>query len=92
MPDVKALLAFALVTGSAWAGESESTTLAAGYASAFQNLGRSSAQITYVTESTTETIRGVRHIEAFGGVIAIRTRAGTREILDPARIVRISVE
>ncbi|MDX2080977.1 MAG: hypothetical protein SFU53_09355 [Terrimicrobiaceae bacterium] len=89
---MKAFLAFALLTGSAWAGDSESTTLAAGYAAAFRTLDRPTAQITYVTESTTETIRGVRQIEAHAGVVAIRTRSGTREILDPARIVRISAE
>ena len=71
---------------------SESGDLAAGYAAAFHCLDRSVVSIVYLGPDRSETIIGVKDVQAFGGVVAIRTRAGAREILDPARIVRMTAD
>ena len=82
------LLAAAAFLPTALAQTSDSRDLAAGYATAFQQMGRSKAAIVYLTANATEVVE-VREILAFGGVVRVRTVDGRHEILDPARIVRI---
>ena len=86
------LLGVVVLGTTAEASGSESESLAAGYAAAFAQLGSSRARIVYVTESATEVIHDVKEIQAWGGVVMIRRVGGKRELLDPARIVRIAAE
>ncbi|MFZ4774507.1 MAG: hypothetical protein ACOYM3_04045 [Terrimicrobiaceae bacterium] len=70
----------------------ESVALAAGYAQAFQCVGKSTISISYTDAARNEVIRGVHEISAHGGVLLIKMRGGASQILDLARIVKITID
>ena len=70
----------------------ESVVLAAGYAQAFQATGKLAISITYTGAAQNEEIRAVRSISAYGGVLLIKMRDGSAQILDPARIVKMAAD
>ncbi len=72
------------------AAEAESVVLATGYATAFQQIARPTASIIYLNEADSEVISNIRDVTASGGVLVVRLRDGTRQALDPARIVRMT--
>ena len=89
------LCAFCLILATlslANADVSESVALSAGYAQAFLASGKPSISIFYTNASQTEEIRGIRSVEAYGGVILVKMRSGGSQILDPARIVKMETE
>lgn len=45
--------------------------------------------IVYLNGNDAEIIKDVTEIKSFGGVLLIKGYAGARQILDPARIVKI---
>lgn len=70
----------------------ESVSLAVGYAQAFQATGKSTISISYTGAAQNEEIRSVRAISAYGGVLLIKMRDGSSQILDPARIVKMAAD
>jgi len=83
----------ALATASfAGAEVPESVALAAGYAQAFSCMGKATVSITYTDAVQTEVIRGVHTLSAHGGVLLIKVRGGASQILDPARVVKITTD
>lgn len=72
--------------------DSESVALAFGYAQAFEAARKSPATIFYVDSVQTDEIRGVTGVSAHGGVVLVRLRGGASRILDPARIVKMSMD
>jgi len=69
----------------------ESAALAAGYAQAFEAARKSSVSISYLGDTQTETIRA-HSVSAHGGVLLVRFRGGAGQILDPARIVKMTFD
>ena len=70
----------------------ESVALAVGYAQAFQATGKLTISISYTDAAQNEEIRGVRSMSAYGGVLLIKMRDGSSQILDPARIVKMAAD
>lgn len=70
----------------------ESEVLASGYAQAFQETGKSTISVLYAGAAGTEEIRGIRKMTAFGGVLLIEFRIGAKQILDPARIIKMTID
>lgn len=70
----------------------DSVALASGYAQAFEASGKSTVAVCYIDEPGNEVIRDVRSITAYGGVLLIKVRGGAGQILDPARIVKMSFD
>ena len=70
----------------------ESAVLASGYAQAFQESGKSMISVLYTGAEGTEEIRGIRRMTAFGGVLLVEFRIGARQILDPARIIKMTID
>ena len=70
----------------------ESVALAAGYAQAFQATGKWAASIFYTDAVQNEEIRGIRSMTAYGGVLLVKMRNGSSQILDPARIVKMTTD
>jgi len=84
-------LAALLVTGSLQAGDVvDGAALASGYAQAFQCSGRSTVAIIYQGPLQTETIKDISEIKSFGGVLLVKGYAGSRQILDATRVVKIT--
>jgi hypothetical protein len=48
--------------------------------------------ISYTGTAQNEEIRGVRSMTAYGGVLLIKMRDGSSQILDPARIVKMAAD
>ncbi|HEY8902787.1 MAG TPA: hypothetical protein VIM48_03710 [Chthoniobacterales bacterium] len=81
----------AVFSQPAYAGDaSDAPSLAFGYAQAFQCSGKTSMSIVYLNGNDAEIIKDVTEIKSFGGVLLIKGYAGARQILDPARIVKIT--
>ncbi len=72
------------------AQDSDAAALAAGYATAFQEMRGYRVRIIYLGETETEVIRNIRSLRAFCGVLLVTNQNGSSQILDPARIERIS--
>lgn len=70
----------------------DSVALAAGYAQAFEASGKSTVSVCYINEPGNEVIHEVRSITAYGGVLLVRVRGGAGQILDPARIVKMTFD
>jgi hypothetical protein len=68
----------------------DASSLAYGYAQAFQCSGRTTMSIVYLNGSDPETIKDVTEIKSFGGVLLIKGYAGARQILDATRVVKIA--
>jgi hypothetical protein len=68
----------------------DAPSLAFGYAQAFQCSGKTAMSIVYLNGNDAEIIKDVTEIKSFGGVLLIKGYAGSRQILDPARIVKIT--
>lgn len=82
-----------LLATLSFAGEvPESVTLAAGYEQAFQASGKPTVSIFYTTAVQNEEIRGIHSVTACGGVLLVKLRGGSSQILDPVRIVKMSTE
>ncbi len=72
------------------AQNSDAAALASGYAKAFQEMRGYRASIVYLGETDTEVIRNIRSLQAFCGVLLVTNQNGSSQILDPARIERIT--
>ena len=72
--------------------DSESVVLASGYAQAFLEAGNPTISVLYAGTGGTEEIRGIRKMSAHGGVVLVEIRGGSKQILDPARIVKMTTE
>ena len=84
---------FLLATLSFAAAEvPESVALAAGYAQAFEATGKSTISISYTDATQNVEISGIREMTAYGGVLLIKLRGGSSQILDPARIVKMTID
>lgn len=72
------------------AQNSDAAALALGYATAFQEMRGYRASIIYLGETETEVIRNIRSLRAFCGVLLVTNQNGASQVLDPARIERIT--
>jgi len=63
--------------------------LASAYAAAFKCSGRVPVALIYQGAAQIETIRDVTDMKAVGGALIVTGTAGSRQILDATRIVKI---
>lgn len=69
---------------------SDISDLAAGYANAFQALGKSCATVTYSDSGQPVAIKNVKDVRAFGGALLLRLNTGDQLILSSGSVLRIS--
>jgi len=68
----------------------DSASLAAAYAEAFKCSGRLPVTIVYQDAEQAEVIKDVITIKAVDGTLLITGTSGSRQILDAARVVKIT--
>jgi len=68
----------------------DAKALAFGYAAAFEAMNKTSVAILYLNAGQSETIKDVSGITAFGSVLLIKTFGGGKQILDAARVIKIT--
>ena len=71
-------------------GKPDAKALAFSYATAFENMGKSSVSILYANSGQTETIRDVTQITAYGAVLLVKAYGGNKQILDASRVIKIT--
>jgi hypothetical protein len=92
-PPIPALAAALLLPFTALAeppANPDSKALAFGYAAAFEAMNKSSVAILYLNAGQSETIKDVSGITAFGSVLLVKTLGGGKQILDAARVIKIT--
>ncbi|HEY8902040.1 MAG TPA: hypothetical protein VIM61_16640 [Chthoniobacterales bacterium] len=68
----------------------DAKALAFSYATAFENMGKSSVSILYANSGQTETIKDVTQITAYGAVLLVKAYGGSKQILDASRVIKIT--
>lgn len=88
------LVAFAAVclAATTFADEAkpDAKALAFSFATAFENMGKSSVSILYANSGQTETIKDVSQITAYGAVLLVKAYGGNKQILDASRVIKIT--
>lgn len=83
-------LLFPQIAGAGEPPTADAKALAFSYATAFENMGKSSVSILYANSGQTETIKDVSQITAYGGVLLVKAYGGSKQILDASRVIKIT--
>lgn len=84
------LVSLAFAVSSLQADDRTSVSdLASGYASAVHCMDKLTVSIVYSGASQVETIKDVKDVRAFGGVLLIKDYKGYSSVLDASRVIKI---
>ncbi len=84
------VIAFLPAAGFADDAKLDAKALAFGYATAFENMGKSSVAILYLNAGQTEIIKDVTQITAYGAVLLVKAYGGSKQILDAGRVIKVT--